>query len=310
MVPRIGAFNRPRFLTSQNTFMLPAFTKHPDQEFLPTIILNQVEQIFRDPRYSGSIILKRFLAFIVTEKLQGKSHLVKEYTIALDVLKKPKSFNPQENCIVRIHAARLRKLLENYYAGPGVNDEIRILLPKGHYVPVFYRNSRPSLPDGANTGTVDDRDTRPDQGSLHSVAVFPFHFRANDELSASLSDGLGLGLSAALMKLKTLTVLSYSLMRLMPAKFTDMGEWQHAMEPRYLFTGDIQRQKETVRVMVQLVRSATGEQIWCHSYERTMGPEDIFHVQDEITAHVFQSVKKSGLLADTRRKGVSMMAVA
>jgi TolB-like protein len=112
------------------------------------------------------------------------------------------------------------------------------------------------------------------------------------------------------MKLKTMTVLSYSLMRLLPAKFADLGEWQHAIEPSYLFTGDIQRQNNTVRVAVELMKSATGEQIWCHGYERTMGPDDLFRIQDEIVAHVFQSVKKSGLLLGTRRHGLSMMAVA
>lgn len=289
--------------------MLPFIATNTEQEFLPESILDQVEKIFRNPRFAGSGILKRFLEFIVREKLDGKAHLVKEYTIAVDVLQKPKNFNPQENCIVRIHAARLRKVLADYYAGPGAQDAIRILLPKGHYVPEFCQNragsSLPSMevnPEVRTTGT--------DRALLQTVAVFPFHCNAKDELSVSLSDGLGFGLSAALMKLKSLSVISYSLMRMMPRKFRDAGEWQQAMEPRYLFTGDIQRQHDKVRVTVQLVRSASGQQLWSHSYERTLRAENLFRVQDEIASLVFQTVKKSGYLSGLRTKTVSMMAVA
>ena len=288
--------------------MLPLVQKDAETEFDSGTIFRQVEKIFQDPRFSGSVILKRFLEFIVREKLEGKSHLVKEYTIAVEVLHKPRNFNPQENCIVRIHAARLRKVLSDYYAGAGKGDEILIQLPKGHYVPVFSPKRTTEAEEIQGIG-ADVRDPGRLPAVRNSIAVFPFHCNGGDEISANLSEGLGFGLSAAFMKLKPLTVISYSLMRMMPSAFSGLGEWQHAVEARYLFTGDIQRQKNKVRVSIQLLLSSTGEMIWSHQYAGSVGTGDLFDLQDEIVCQVFQSIRKSGLLAGIRRNGVSMMAV-
>jgi hypothetical protein len=52
-------------------------------------------------------------------------------------LNKSPDFNPQLNGIVRIHANRLRKLLDEYYQNEGVNDPIVISIPKGRYIPNF-----------------------------------------------------------------------------------------------------------------------------------------------------------------------------
>src|SRR4051812_45249797 len=100
-------------------------------------ISNQLERIFLHPDFSKSMILKKFLAYIVHETLIGNSNCLKEYTIAVKVLEKPSNFNPQKNCIVRIHAGRLRTALSNYYDGPETDDPIVIGVPKGKYVPVF-----------------------------------------------------------------------------------------------------------------------------------------------------------------------------
>jgi TolB-like protein len=289
--------------------MLPLIATNTDHEILPESVLNQVEKIFRDPLFSGSGILKKFLEFIVREKLEGKAHLVKEYTIAVDVLQKPKNFNPQENCIVRIHAARLRRVLAEYYAGRGAQDAIRILLPKGHYVPEFRDNRMGSSFSSADSKPESRRADADNERKL-TIAVFPFHCSDRDDLSVSLSDGLGTGLSASLMNCKALSVFSYSFMRLMAEKMICAGEWQQIPESDFLVTGEIQRQKGKVRVSVQLVRSASGQLVWSHVYERTLSPASLFHVQDEITSLVFQALKKSGFLAGLRVKTVSIMAVA
>ena len=41
--------------------------------------------------------------------------MLKEYTIAVNVLDKPTNFKPQDNSIVRIHAGRLRRALNHFY---------------------------------------------------------------------------------------------------------------------------------------------------------------------------------------------------
>jgi hypothetical protein len=100
-------------------------------------VVKELQKIFRSPAFRDSLILKKFLTFIVDETIEGRSNCLKEYTVALSVLNKPHDFNPQLNGIVRIHAGRLRKALVTYYSSEGAGDEVQISIPKGNYIPQF-----------------------------------------------------------------------------------------------------------------------------------------------------------------------------
>ena len=81
--------------------------------------------------------LAAFLRFVVEETLAGRSETLKGYTIAVEALGRPPSFDPQSDPIVRVEATRLRRALERYYATAGASDPVRITIPKGTYVPIF-----------------------------------------------------------------------------------------------------------------------------------------------------------------------------
>ena len=117
--------------------MTNAIYSEADALFSVRAVEEELERIFRDPHFTESAILRKFLSFIVQETTLGRSNCLKEYTIAINVLEKPSDFNPQENGIVRIHAGRLRRALSEYYNDMGQNDQIVITIPKGKYVPFF-----------------------------------------------------------------------------------------------------------------------------------------------------------------------------
>jgi hypothetical protein len=81
--------------------------------------------------------LSCFLRFVVDAALSGKSSEIKAYTVATGALGRPSSFDPQEDPIVRVEAARLRQALARYYAGVGRDSPLVICLPLGTYVPTF-----------------------------------------------------------------------------------------------------------------------------------------------------------------------------
>jgi TolB-like protein/cytochrome c-type biogenesis protein CcmH/NrfG len=83
--------------------------------------------------------LARFLQFVVEETLAGRGGQLKEYTVAVDGLGRPASFDPATDASVRVAARQLRfKLGEHYREGAiGSLDPIVIELPKGGYVPTF-----------------------------------------------------------------------------------------------------------------------------------------------------------------------------
>jgi hypothetical protein len=96
--------------------------------------LNRI--IASDPlRRSAQLVA--FLRFVVEAKLRGDGHLIKEYAIAVDALRRSANFNPNADPIVRVEAGRLRRALKGYYAGVGAVDLVLIEIPLGHYVPEF-----------------------------------------------------------------------------------------------------------------------------------------------------------------------------
>jgi predicted ATPase len=95
--------------------------------------------------------LTRLLAHTVAETLAGRSELLKEYALGVDVFNRGASFNPRADTIVRAQARRLRQRLAAYYKDEGRHDPVVIALPPGRYVPVFAFNPATSagVLDGA-----------------------------------------------------------------------------------------------------------------------------------------------------------------
>ena len=83
----------------------------------------------------------RLLTFVCEKYFEGAIDEIKEYSIAVQALGRPESFDPQVDTIVRVTAHALRKKLEDYYASAGAERAVRICLPPGHYVPKFIHAS-------------------------------------------------------------------------------------------------------------------------------------------------------------------------
>lgn len=106
--------------------------------------------------------LVAFLRFIVEEVLSGKGDRIKSYTIGVEVLRRPEDFDPQIDPIVRVEATRLRRALERYYTGPGIADDVTIVLQRGSYIPTFKRRPE-ALDDPEVIGTPNWLARRPIQ---------------------------------------------------------------------------------------------------------------------------------------------------
>jgi TolB-like protein len=289
--------------------MLPTISKDGDLRFSHEEIARQLEKMVSDPHFAHSEILRNFLKFIISETIEGRSNCLKEYTIALNVLKKPKTFRPKENCIVRIHAVRLRKALVDYYNGPGAMDPIRITLPKGNYVPHFTDNMEFVL-NSVLSHQPCQQDGHFIDGQCMTTAVIPFHNQDRKQIIKNFSDGLGIQLSSALMKIKSLSVISYNISRRVPEKFTDVKDIGHLFHAQYVFTGDVQSQKNSVRVTVQIIKADTCEQVWSQTFEKKVTETNSFKIQDEIIDQVMKSMQKENKILLEKRKPVSIMAVA
>ena len=105
----------------------------------PQEVRATVERMTASEAFVRSPQLAAFLRFVVEAVLEGRSDRIKGYTIAVEVLRRDASFDPQSDPIVRVDATRLRRAIERYYAGAGTDDPVIIDLPRGSYVPTFRR---------------------------------------------------------------------------------------------------------------------------------------------------------------------------
>lgn len=106
-------------------------------------------RVLASEEFVSSPRLADFLRFVVEAKLAGRAEEIKGYTIAVEALGRPTSFDPQSDPIVRVEATRLRRALERYYAGAGPEETLEIVIPKGSYVPQFRQrgDTAEPLPD-------------------------------------------------------------------------------------------------------------------------------------------------------------------
>src|SRR5262245_48352020 len=99
----------------------------------------QLEKILASEVFSRSPQLRRFLSFVVEQRLSAQGHTLKESVLAHDLYGKGTDFDGGTDPVVRVDARRLRDKLREYYEGR--SDPVIIALPKGSYVPVFEGNS-------------------------------------------------------------------------------------------------------------------------------------------------------------------------
>src|ERR1700689_5587937 len=97
----------------------------------------QVERILQSKVFRTSEVLRHLFGYLAEKSLDGTADTLKEYTIGLDALGKPASFDPRQESVVRMHTARLRQKLAEYYRTEGIDDPVIIDLPKGGFKVTF-----------------------------------------------------------------------------------------------------------------------------------------------------------------------------
>ena len=225
-----------------------------EREYTELIINQQMERILADPQFAGSDILKRFLSFVVSETLGGRSNTIKEYTIAIKVLDKAVDFNPQHDAIVRIHAGRLRRALHQYYKGAGASDSLCISMPKGSYLPVF-EQSENNVDAAQAPGNLI---TEPPLHKPIVMAVLPFSHYDTNSSHVSFSNGVGELLSNELSRFQDISVISYYTMRNMPGEIIDAKLFEPAFGIQYAIAGNSQFQGGNLRINIELIDVRTS----------------------------------------------------
>jgi len=106
-------------------------TSKNNKMFTDDVKKSTLQRVLQSRHFKDSAIYTNLLLYLVESTLSNS--IPKEITIAIDVFGKDTSFNSNKDSTVRYHVHMLRKKLDSYYKNEGKADEIRLVIPKGHY---------------------------------------------------------------------------------------------------------------------------------------------------------------------------------
>jgi len=225
------------------------------------VIELQLSKILDSSLFRKSKVLSSFLQYIVSETLDGNGQTLKEYVIAISALNKNVDFDPQLNGVVRIHANRLRKLLDEYYQSEGINDPIIISIPKGRYIPSFKKNIEPNqeLTDTAVLA-IKKIESKP------VVAVLPFENVQNNKTIDIISSVMCHDLNVELTKFSEIGVVT-------PYYDHDRSEYKNNIREMvadlgvdYLITGYFISEGNRIKISIELTACDGHKIIWAESF--------------------------------------------
>jgi adenylate cyclase len=114
-----------------------------------------------------------------------------------------------------------------------------------------------------------------------SIAVLPFANLSHDASQDFFADGISEDIMVELSKSSGLLVIARNSSFAYKGSDLDVAQISQALGVRYLLTGSVRRDRDRVRVNVELIDCNTAAHVWAERFDRNAA--DIFAVQDEIT---------------------------
>lgn len=110
----------------------------------PHVGTEALGRVLASNTFAKSARLSSFLRYVCETSLEGRASTLCEQHIGVAVFGRPEHYNPADDTIVRTTARLLRQRLTQYYESEGLQDQLRIAIPRGGYAPVFV----PAMPAG------------------------------------------------------------------------------------------------------------------------------------------------------------------
>jgi hypothetical protein len=97
----------------------------------------ELEAVLASTLFVRAPELSKILKYVCERHFSNPADTIKEYSIAVEALGRGSNFRPEEDSIVRVQAARLRKQLKRYYETDGVAHALQIRISLTGYKPEF-----------------------------------------------------------------------------------------------------------------------------------------------------------------------------
>ncbi|RUM95768.1 hypothetical protein EET67_21430 [Pseudaminobacter arsenicus] len=260
-------------------------------------IRKEVQRILCSAQFNASERNRRFLEYVVEEKLAGRSERIKAYTIATVVFGRGVHFDPQQDPVVRMEARRLRRSLERFYLTEGEHGPVRITVPKGGYVPEFHDSM--AL---AEAGVENSSAAPHSSDYVASVLVKQFEVEGDQSIFLSYGHGLTRQLMIGLCRYPHLCVFG-SRSHSPSGLALDESTLLAGPNVDYILTGSKAVAAGRLHVDAVLLEARTGRVLWGQNFERELQPKGILNVRDDLANLIVRTLAQPfGVIFDHRAR--------
>jgi TolB-like protein/class 3 adenylate cyclase/tetratricopeptide (TPR) repeat protein len=124
--------------------------------------------------------------------------------------------------------------------------------------------------------------------SRPSIAVLPFANLSGDPEQEYFADGIVEEIITALSRMRWLSVIARNSSFTYKGKNVDVKRVGRELGVRYVLEGSVRKSANRVRITGQLIDASTGSHLWADRFDG--GLEDIFDLQDQVTASVVGAI--------------------
>ena len=132
-----------------------------------------------------------------------------------------------------------------------------------------------------------------------SIAVLPFTNMSKDPEQEYFADGVVEDIIAALSRFRSFFVIARNSTFVYKDRAVRVQQIGRELGVRYVLEGSVRRSGRRVRITAQLVDALTGVHLWAEHYDGVI--EDVFDLQDMITASVVGAIQPSIRAAEIER---------
>jgi len=135
-----------------------------------------------------------------------------------------------------------------------------------------------------------------------SIAVLPFADMSVNRDQEYMSDGIAEELLNLLAKIPELRVVSRSSAFAFKSRDIEIPEIARQLNTSYILEGSVRQAGDQLRITAQLIDARSDTHLWSETYDRRL--ENIFEIQDEISAEVVAQLKLALLGGAPRSRAI------
>lgn len=132
-----------------------------------------------------------------------------------------------------------------------------------------------------------------------SIAVLPFANMSGDADQEYFVDGMAEDIITALSKFEQLFVIARNSSFVYKGRSVDIVQVGRELGVHYVLEGSVRRSGNRVRITGQLINAETGSHLWADKFDGHL--EDVFDLQDQITASVVAAIEPTVRKAEIER---------